>query len=265
MGLSYCADQVRQRSHFDYQLCVLAGAKHQDALFSLFAFDGEVAKIPMVTSEAIIGLIRLQWWRDAIEEIYNGTPRKHPVVEALAQTVRERSLPRELFDLYLLHREWEIQPEDQESSVHLDDYFDQVFGGFNHLLLLTVNPQADKPTVAVARDSGAQWGRLDLLARLTAEKQSSEKKILVMDGEEELEGSFEVLPDFVRSRFLDASVKPTSTNGSKSFPAFARNAVCSSIAANLKSSTDFDVVTELSLLASRGAMPRLLWHRMTGK
>ena len=43
--------------------------------------------------------IRLTWWREALDEIFAGQPvRSHPVVEALAQTIRRRDLPAAPFE-----------------------------------------------------------------------------------------------------------------------------------------------------------------------
>ena len=44
-------------------------------LFPLYAFNVEVARAPWVTSEPMIGEMRLQWWRDALEEIARGPDR----------------------------------------------------------------------------------------------------------------------------------------------------------------------------------------------
>ena len=38
-------------------------------LFPLYAFNVEVARAPWVASEPMIGEMRLQWWRDVLEEI----------------------------------------------------------------------------------------------------------------------------------------------------------------------------------------------------
>ncbi|MFN3582994.1 squalene/phytoene synthase family protein [Phenylobacterium sp.] len=61
----------------------------------LYAYDHELARAPRVASNALLGEIRLTWWREALDEIYDGhPPRRHPTVQALADVVRRRGLPK---------------------------------------------------------------------------------------------------------------------------------------------------------------------------
>ena len=52
---------------------------------ALYGLNYELARVAGGVSNALMGEIRLTWWREAMEEIAAGkTPRKHPNVEALA-------------------------------------------------------------------------------------------------------------------------------------------------------------------------------------
>lgn len=62
-----------------------APAPARPRLAALFAFLIELRRIPATVSEAPLGEIRLQWHREALDEIVaGGRPRAHPVIEALA-------------------------------------------------------------------------------------------------------------------------------------------------------------------------------------
>jgi NADH dehydrogenase [ubiquinone] 1 alpha subcomplex assembly factor 6 len=75
----YCAEQVRRLDH-DRWLCILlAPDASQRDLLALTAFNLEIARIREVIREPHMGLIRLQWWRDAVGEARAGKPRQHPV------------------------------------------------------------------------------------------------------------------------------------------------------------------------------------------
>ncbi len=57
-------------------------------LFPLYAVNVEVARAPWVTAEPLIAEMRLQWWRDALEEIAEGRPvRTHEVTVPLAEVL----------------------------------------------------------------------------------------------------------------------------------------------------------------------------------
>ena len=51
--------------------------------FALYAFDHEITRVRHVVSEPIAGMVRFQWWRDALDAIAAGRPPAHPVVAAL--------------------------------------------------------------------------------------------------------------------------------------------------------------------------------------
>jgi len=110
MTLTYSANLIRQHDPDRFLISLLMPRKHRAALWALFAFNYEIAKTREVVSDTTIGLIRLQWWRDAIKEIYEGAePRKHEVVTPLAEVIRQYDLPKELFDNLIYAREFDLE------------------------------------------------------------------------------------------------------------------------------------------------------------
>lgn len=54
-------------------------------IIALYGLNYELARVAGGVSNALMGEIRITWWREAMEEIAAGkAPRKHPNVEALA-------------------------------------------------------------------------------------------------------------------------------------------------------------------------------------
>ena len=120
--LSYCAQELRRHDHDRFLTCLFAPAERREALYALYAFNLEIARSAEVVSEAMIGQIRLQWWRDALEEIYNGTPRQHQVVEPLAEAIGLHGLTRAHFARLIDGREFDLDPAPPESLSALEDY-----------------------------------------------------------------------------------------------------------------------------------------------
>lgn len=80
-------------------------------VIALYAYDYELARAPKASSNALLGEIRLTWWREALDEIYAGRPtRHHPGVQALAAAVRRRDLPREPLEAMNDARYRELDP-----------------------------------------------------------------------------------------------------------------------------------------------------------
>ncbi|WP_133162306.1 squalene/phytoene synthase family protein [Hyphococcus luteus] len=84
---AYCSDLVRGGDEDRWLASQYAAPPLRPALMTLCAFQIELRRIPSAVSEPPLGEIRLQWWREALDEIRDGkTPRAHPVVEALAES-----------------------------------------------------------------------------------------------------------------------------------------------------------------------------------
>ena len=82
---TYCASLIA-RGDADFHLShFYALDEDRRAVQALFAFLIELRRIPAAVSEPPLGEIRLQWHRDALDEIVAGkSARAHPVIEALA-------------------------------------------------------------------------------------------------------------------------------------------------------------------------------------
>lgn len=58
------------------------------AVAALLAFNQELGRVAEQVTQPMAGFIRLQWWREAIEEARAGRPRHHPVALALVAIQR---------------------------------------------------------------------------------------------------------------------------------------------------------------------------------
>lgn len=86
----------------DRFLCALfAPPARREALFTLLAYNHELARAREAARNPMAALIRLQWWRDAVEDAAAGKPpRRHEVAEPLARDIRDARLdPSDLLAL----------------------------------------------------------------------------------------------------------------------------------------------------------------------
>ena len=83
-----CAQLVEKGDPDRFTATMAAPVEARKVLFPIYAFNVEVAGAPWFTEEAMIAEMRLQWWRDAVEEIGEGKPpRAHEVVGPLAEVM----------------------------------------------------------------------------------------------------------------------------------------------------------------------------------
>ena len=155
---------VRRVDYDRYLATVLAPPDSRAHLFALYAFNFEVAKIAENVSQPVMGQIRLQWWRDAIEEIYAGAERRHEVVQALAAAIGARDLPRSLFDALIDARESDLDEAPFADWASLQSYADATSGNLMRLAARILGAGAGLDDVA--REAGIGYALVGLLRAL---------------------------------------------------------------------------------------------------
>jgi phytoene synthase len=92
----YVLEQVRRTDRDRFLGALFAPEPQRADLLAILALDHELARTRAVTREPMLAAIRLQWWREAIEEAAgSGKPRAQPLVESLSETLRRNRLPPE--------------------------------------------------------------------------------------------------------------------------------------------------------------------------
>ena len=138
-------------------------------LFPLYAFNLEVARAPWVTEEPLIAEMRLQWWRDVVENAASGAARAHEVAGPLHDLIRDFGLPIEVMDRLIAARRWDIHREPHEDVAALEAYLDDTGGGLMWLAARSLG--APDAAEAAVRDYGwasAAAGYLRALPELVA-------------------------------------------------------------------------------------------------
>jgi phytoene synthase len=96
-------------------------------LAPLFAMNVEVARAPWASSEAMICEMRLQWWRDVLEEIAGGDAvRRHEVATPLATVLPAQQA--QALDGLVAARRWDIYRDAFEDEAALKTYLGQTGG-----------------------------------------------------------------------------------------------------------------------------------------
>jgi len=66
-GLSPLAALVRRHDRDRYQTALFAPADRREAMFALYAFNYEIARVREIVTQPMLGQIRLQWWREIVD------------------------------------------------------------------------------------------------------------------------------------------------------------------------------------------------------
>lgn len=154
MTLDACAALVQRGDPDRFATVMAAPVEARARLLPIYAFNLEVARAPWVTSEAMIAEMRLQWWRDIVEEITQGKTRAHEVVAPLAKVAA--NLPPALLDGIADARRWDIYSDPFESEAELFAYLDATAGGLMWASALVLG--ADASLERRVRDVGFAGG-----------------------------------------------------------------------------------------------------------
>lgn len=140
----YCADLVRQADRDRYLAALFAPAEHRNALFALYAFNIEIARVRDLAREPMPGEIRLQWWREVLSGERQGEGEANPVSAALLETLRRYGfVAAPLLELI---------------DAHTFDLYDEPMGTVDSLELYGIRTQA--PLLAMAAGVLNQGGAL---------------------------------------------------------------------------------------------------------
>ncbi|GHA43363.1 phytoene synthase [Amylibacter ulvae] len=144
MTIEACAELVQRGDPDRFMSAMTAPIAARENLFVLYAFNLEIARAPWVTKEAMIAEMRLQWWLDAVEEIYaGGDVRRHEVVTPLVDVIRENNLPRDLLDALINARRWDIYKEPHNDLAAFEAYIRDTAGALLALSAMATGAGAD--------------------------------------------------------------------------------------------------------------------------
>jgi phytoene synthase len=112
---------VREHDPDRFLTCLFAPTDRREALFALYAFNIELARIREIVTEPMMGQIRLQWWREALADLYEGRVRGHQVLQAMAATI-PNAIDQDLLQDMIDAREMDLQEEPPVSDIAVKHY-----------------------------------------------------------------------------------------------------------------------------------------------
>ena len=178
MSLQACANLVARADPDRFAAVMAAPFDARAVLLPIYAAAAEVARAPWMTQEPVIAEMRLQWWRDVLEEISLGKkPRRHEVVTPLSEILPPDNVKR--LDELVAIRRWDIYKDAFEDIDHFNRYIDQTSGHLMATAAQRLGPCDEAIVRDVAYASGvAAW--LQAVPRL-----EEAKRIPMVDGRAE--------------------------------------------------------------------------------
>ncbi len=156
---SYCVDLVKRRDYEGFLCTLLLPHVARRAAFAVRAFNVEVASVRESVSERTLGRMRMQFWADAIEAIFNGDTNvpAHPVALELHRAVENHKLSKELLLRVLESRRALLSDRPFDSLDEVDKFSHDSCSSINYLLLESLRSDSE-PLSGHTRHAANQLG-----------------------------------------------------------------------------------------------------------
>src|SRR5262245_2544082 len=162
-SFAHCERLVRAADKDRFLAALFAPRSHRRALFALYAFNVEVARVREQVREPIAGQVRLQWWSDMLAGAGHGEVAAHPVAAALLATIERYRLPvRPLADL-VEARHFDLADTPMAAIGDLEDYADKTSSALIALAAQILNGGADPGIGKLAFEGGIAYAMAGLL------------------------------------------------------------------------------------------------------
>jgi 15-cis-phytoene synthase len=159
-AFAYCAELVRAYDRDRYLATLFAPAEYRGALYALYAFDREVARVREVAREALPGEIRLQWWSDVLRGERRGEASAHPVASALLTTIGQHQVSAAKLSDLVEARRFDLYDEPMATIIDLEAYARKTSSA---LLALAGQILSGEEVAAAAEHAGIAYAIVGLL------------------------------------------------------------------------------------------------------
>lgn len=131
----FCLDLVRSRDYDGFLSSLLLPEEARRSSLALRAFNVELAQVKDSVSQKTIGLMRMQFWKTAIEEIYRDDPPNQPVSTELWRAVRKHDLTKRWLLRIVTDREKDLDDRAYRNLQELEAYSENTQSSLLYLLL----------------------------------------------------------------------------------------------------------------------------------
>ena len=153
------AATLRRHDPDRYIATLYAPAPLRPALWAVFGFAAEVAQVPTLVSQSALGEIRLQWWRDTVNELSgqngNTAPASgHPIADALGPVIKAHGIITPWLQSIIDGRQADLYNDVMENMPALEAYFGANLSLPMRVAIYLLAPQTDERRAADAAGHG---------------------------------------------------------------------------------------------------------------
>jgi phytoene synthase len=142
-AFAHCENLVRAGDKDRYLASLFAPADRRPALYALYAFNLEIARVRELAREPMAGEIRLQWWRETLAGTRASEAAANPVAAALMETIARFGLPGKTFADLIEARAFDLYNDPMPRLDAFAAYGRRTASGLIELAARVLEPNAD--------------------------------------------------------------------------------------------------------------------------
>jgi phytoene synthase len=163
-ALDFCESEVREFARDRYLATLFAPAERRADLHALYAFDIEIARIPLLTHEPMAGEVRLQWWREALQGEREEEARANPVTAALSTMLaRSPNVERAPLIAMLDARTADLYGDATETVAALAERAEAISGAVIRAAIQILSPDAPSRAMELSQPAGFVLGVSEII------------------------------------------------------------------------------------------------------
>ena len=164
---AYCEGLLRREDRDRWLASLFVPREPRRHIHALYAFSLEVARVREIVSEPLLGEIRFQWWRDALEGAANaGEAKTNPVAAALLDTIARFDLPKAPLLELISARGRGLYGEPIESVTALEAHTEATCSNLLRLAALILDGAEAAASCDAALHAGIAYGITGLIRAL---------------------------------------------------------------------------------------------------
>lgn len=163
---AYCGGLLRRDDVDRWLASLFIPQNFRPHVHALYAFSLEIARVREIVSEPMLGEIRFQWWRDALEAIAPADAQANPVAAALLDTIERFNLPKSFFLELIDARLRDLYDDPIESVEELEAYTKATSANLFRLAALILDGEEAITGLGVADHAGIAYGITGLIRAL---------------------------------------------------------------------------------------------------
>jgi phytoene synthase len=163
---AYCEGLLRREDRDRWLASLFVPPELRPHVHALYAFSLEAARVREIVSEPLLGEIRLQWWRDALEGAHAGEAKANPVAAALLDTIARFDLPKAPLLELISARGHDLYGDPMQSVEALEAYTNATSSNLLRLAALILEREEAVPSREAANYAGIAYGITGLIRAL---------------------------------------------------------------------------------------------------